>query len=426
MPARGDVSVSAATRVDGIAAAAALLRDSRGRLRGELADNDRRSGLLTGGSFLVAVAAWILLAPPASVPIAVLAGCVAAYVVAGCVEFEIGPGCALPTMPVQVVMLFLLPPQLVPVAVGLGLVGAARLGRVRDPQRRERPMVLAGSGWQAVGPAAVFALAHVHGPELSYWPVYVLALLAQFTSDSASSWVRNCYGLRVPTGQLASALRFTFVCDLFLAPIGFAATRAVPHSPGALVFLLPPTALLAMLQSDRRKQIDQTVALGAAFTDTSDLARRDALTGVANRLSWEEVTARLQRRDQPIGVILADVDGLKAANDTLGHATGDRLLVAVAEMLQRAVPEESGGLLFRIGGDEFAILLPDATATSTDDLGSAIRAAFENEPTLDGVIAISASVGVGFATGGAVFGPAVATADRGVHLEKDRRGVRRR
>jgi len=403
-----------------------LLRDSRGRVRGELADNDRRSGLLTGGSFLVAAVGWILLAPPRSVPIAMLAGCVAAYVVAGCVEFEIGPGCALPTMPVQVVMLFLLPPQLVPVAVGFGLAGAARLGRVRDPQRCERALVLAGSGWQAVGPAAVFALAHVRGPALSDWPVYVLALFAQFAFDSASSWVRNCYGLRIPIAQLASALRLTFACDLMLAPIGFAATRAVPDSLGALLFLLPPTALLAMLQSDRRKHIDQTIALGAAFTDTSDLARRDALTGVANRLAWEEVTARLERLDDPIGVILADVDGLKAANDTLGHSFGDRLLLAVTAVLQGALPEDSGALLFRIGGDEFAILLPDASEAATVELGATLQAAFGCAESLDGLVPVSASVGVGFATGGAVFGPAEAAADRGVHLEKDRRGVRRR
>jgi diguanylate cyclase (GGDEF)-like protein len=254
----------------------------------------------------------------------------------------------------------------------------------------------------------------------------VFALLAQFAFDSASSWVRNCYGLRVPVPQLASALGFTFVCDLFLAPIGFAAARAVPHSPGALLFLLPPTALLAMLQLDRRKHIDHTIALGAAFTDTSDLARRDALTGVANRLSWEEITARLQRLDDPIGVILADVDGLKAANDTHGHATGDRLLLAVTDMLQQAVPYESGGVLFRVGGDEFAILLPAATEAETNAVGSALRAAFANAPSLDGVVPVSASVGAGFATDGTEFGPAVATADRGVHLEKDRRGVRRR
>ncbi len=94
-------------------------------------------------------------------------------------------------------------------------------------------------------------------------------------------------------------------CDLSLAPIGIAAAIAAPNSPGALLLVLPPIALLATLQSDRRKQIDQTVALGAAYVDTNDLARRDALTGVSNRLAWEEAIARCELADTPAGVILA-------------------------------------------------------------------------------------------------------------------------
>ena len=408
-----------------MAAEAALIGVSRRRLRKQVEVNDRRSGLFTGGSFIVTVAGWILLVPPRSVPIAMLAASVAVFVAVGCVEFEIGPGSALATTPVQVVMLFVLPPQLVPVAVVAGLAGAALVGWMRDRERRERPIVLVGSGWQAVGPAAVFALAHVHGPALSDWPVYVVAIVAQFTFDAASSWVRNCYGLGVRTGQLAQAMRFTFVCDLCLAPVGLAAVLAVPNSAGALVFLLPPTALLAMLQADRRRQLDTTIALGAAFTDTSDLARRDALAGVANRLAWEEVTAHYELSDAPVGVILADVDGLKTANDNHGHALGDRLLVAVTRIILSAVPAESGAIVFRIGGDEFAVLLPSATPAATETVAQTIQTAFRDAPALDQLIPVSASVGLGFAPNGATFGQAVATADRGVNHEKDRNGLRR-
>ena len=300
---------------DAIAADAALVAAARRRVRRMLVA-DRGSGLLAGGSFLVAAAAWILLAPAGPVPIGTFVACVAAYVVAGCVEFEIGPGCALPTTPVQFVMLFLLPAQLVPVAVVLGLIGSARVARIWDPTRQERPIVLAASGWQVVGPAAVFAVAHVHQPAVSDWPVYVLALVAQFSLDGVISWVRNCYGLGVPTKKLAMALRFTFACDLCLAPVGITAALALPNSPGAMVVLLPPIALLAVLQSDRRKQIDKTVALGAAFADTSDLARRDVLTGVSNRLAFEEAAELFKRSESAVGVVLADVDGLKTANDT--------------------------------------------------------------------------------------------------------------
>jgi diguanylate cyclase (GGDEF)-like protein len=286
-------------------------------------------------------------------------------------------------------------------------------------------MVVAGSAWQVVGPAAVIAFAHVNHPALSDWPVYLLALIAQFSLDAATSWVRNCYGLGVQTRQLATALQFTFLCDLSLAPLGFAAALALPKSPGALLLLLPPMGLLAMLQWDRRQQIDKTIALGAAFSDTSDLARRDVLTGVSNRLAWEEATARSEGLDSPVGVVLADVDGLKAANDTYGHEMGDRLLVRVAEILASSVPVPSGAAAFRIGGDEFAILVPFASLASTLAIATSLRSSFQTEPILDGKVAVSASVGVGFASSGRTLGKAIATADRGVNNDKTSRGVRR-
>jgi diguanylate cyclase (GGDEF)-like protein len=408
-----------------ITAEVAVVREARRRMRDEVRGNDRWSGLITGGSFLLTIVVWNVLAPPRSWPTGTFAACVAVYVVAACVEFEIGPGSALPTTPVQVVMLFLLPPQLVPVAVLCGLGGASVVGRLRDPERRERPMVLAGSGWQVIGPAAVFAIAHVRRPAPADIGVYALALVAQFTLDAASSWVRNCYGLRVGTRELVDALKFAFGCDLLLAPVGFAAALALPRSPGGLVLLLPLTALLAMLQSDRRKQIDKTIALGAAFADTRDLARRDPLTGLANRLAWEEALARFQELDSPIGVVLADVDGLKAANDRHGHDIGDRLLVAVADIVAAAGAQSPGAVIARIGGDEFAMLLPLASSAATFAVSSTLLAAFRNPSILEGVVPVSASIGAGYAESGRTLGPAIGVADRRVNVNKESRGLRR-
>lgn len=184
--------------------------------------------------------------------------------------------------------------------------------------------------------------------------------------------------------------------------------------------------MLAKLQSDRRKHIDHTLALSVAYTDTRALARRDVLTDLANRLTWEEATARCEESDSSFGVLFADVDGLKAANDDYGHEMGDRLLIAVAEVLAREAAALPGVVIARIGGDEFALLVPDASLVSTDVLASSLRARFRGAPTLDGVVPISASVGLGFAPDGRALAAAVAAADRGANLEKVRRGVRRR
>ena len=288
-------------------------------------------------------------------------------------------------------------------------------------------LLVAASGWQAVGPAAVFAIAGVTTPMWPDVPVYVLAFGSQFALDAGVSWVRNCYGLGVPTSQVANALKFTFLCDLALAPIGLAAVLAAPDAPSALLLVLPPTLLLAMLQTDRRKHVDHVVALGVAYRRTSDLARRDALTGLSNRLAWEEAIEQFADTSAPIAVVLADVDGLKVANDTHGHEMGDRLLIAVGELLAAGSPATARGTdAFRIGGDEFAILLPRVAAASMGNVVMALQASLRSAPPLDGAVPISASFGCGYAATGAGLGAAIAQADRGVNAEKTARGARRR
>ncbi len=85
----------------------------------------------------------------------------------------------------------------------------------------------------------------------------------------------------------------------------------------------------------------------AAFTD--------ALTGLANRAHF---TGRLETAGPDAHVVLLDLDGFKAVNDTLGHAAGDRVLVEVAQRLRSVVRDED--LVARLGGDEFVVLLSAA------------------------------------------------------------------
>ncbi len=90
-------------------------------------------------------------------------------------------------------------------------------------------------------------------------------------------------------------------------------------------------------------------------------ASLDPLTGVFNRRYLEEVLARelprTRRRQQPLSVLLLDLDGFKRYNDTHGHLAGDRLLVEVATSLASATRE--GDVIARYGGDEFVIVLPN-------------------------------------------------------------------
>jgi diguanylate cyclase (GGDEF)-like protein len=405
---------------------AAAIREARDRARAEIAVPDRMSGLFTGGSFVLALAIWLLLAPPPNIPFALLAACVAAHVAAASIEFEIGPGSALPTTPVLFVSLFLLPHQLVPVVPLAGLILAAYLARIRDPDRRDRLPVLAGSAWHAMGPALVFAAAGVSAPALGGLGVYALALAAQFACDAAASWVRNVYGLGLPARKLVEALRFTFLVDLMLAPVGVAAALAAPGSAAALLFLAGPLLLLAMLEHDRERRIDSAVVLSEAFTQSADRARRDALTGLRNRLAWEEAVAKSAESSAPVGVVLADVDGLKATNDALGHEAGDRLLVAIAAAISKATPSDSGALAARLGGDEFGILLPGALAGRAGKISDALRRSLDSAQGSLGVPSVSASIGFGVAKSGAWLSFALTEADRGLYEDKARRSKSRR
>ena len=86
-------------------------------------------------------------------------------------------------------------------------------------------------------------------------------------------------------------------------------------------------------------------------------ARTDGLTGLGNRIAFEQTMGDLETSlDVEAGLFLIDVNGLKTLNDSRGHEAGDALLRAVAQRLRLCV-QESSGSLYRIGGDEFVILL---------------------------------------------------------------------
>jgi diguanylate cyclase (GGDEF)-like protein len=129
----------------------------------------------------------------------------------------------------------------------------------------------------------------------------------------------------------------------------------------------------AVRQIDRRVTtvLEQMCAMAALnlrnavlLRHVQDLAERDALTGAANRrtfqLHLERVLDDRETRDRSTvtAVLFIDLDDFKVVNDTLGHAAGDALLQAVTERLAGSVRE--GDLVARLGGDEFAILTSDA------------------------------------------------------------------
>ncbi|MER5972572.1 EAL domain-containing protein [Streptomyces sp. NPDC002055] len=127
-------------------------------------------------------------------------------------------------------------------------------------------------------------------------------------------------------------------------------------------------------------------------------ATHDALTGLPNRtLFFERLEAALGTRSGAarFGLCYLDLDGFKAVNDSLGHAVGDQLLVAVADRLQTCLTSEEQ-LIARIGGDEFVALIQDpATQEDVTALARRILGALAEPVTLDGrELPVRGSIGI--------------------------------
>ncbi|MCH8134111.1 MAG: EAL domain-containing protein, partial [Myxococcales bacterium] len=127
------------------------------------------------------------------------------------------------------------------------------------------------------------------------------------------------------------------------------------------------------------------------------LAYHDSLTGLGNRLLFKErldtAISHARRTGRLVAVCLLDLDGFKRVNDTLGHESGDRLLISLSERLQRIV---RSGTFARLGGDEFTLLLTDVSRI--DDLARISQRILETvaEPFHLGSqeVIVTASIGV--------------------------------
>lgn len=122
------------------------------------------------------------------------------------------------------------------------------------------------------------------------------------------------------------------------------------------------------------------------------LSLHDVLTGLYNRAYFEEEMRRLESgRYNPVGIILCDVDGLKMVNDTLGHESGDCLLIETANVIKKAMRQ--GDMVARIGGDEFAILLPHSDVNDVESICDRIRESIEKFNMENSGLTISLSMG---------------------------------
>jgi diguanylate cyclase (GGDEF)-like protein/PAS domain S-box-containing protein len=158
-----------------------------------------------------------------------------------------------------------------------------------------------------------------------------------------------------------------------------------------------------------RKQAEEELRL---------LSIHDSLTGLYNRNFFMEEMARLERgRDFPVSIVMADLDGLKHVNDREGHAAGDSLLNHAAEVLTLAF--RAGDVVARIGGDEFAVLLPGTDAVVAKQLLQRMQQIIQEYQTDHPEIQLSLSLGVGTSADPAPLADTLKIADANMYREKE-------
>lgn len=171
-------------------------------------------------------------------------------------------------------------------------------------------------------------------------------------------------------------------------------------------------ARLAQTLDQRDAQLRQVAALQHELREQ---ALRDPLTGLHNRRALQARFA--QGVTAPFVLALVDVDHFKRINDSAGHAVGDRVLQALAQRLQAGLRRDDE--VYRVGGEEFLVLLPGAGLAAALQRLEALRQQVAGEALVDPVGRVTISIGVAAATAaGATLDPLYAAADAALYRAK--------
>ena len=338
-----------------------LLVESKAQLGVGLFDRERT--VEVGASLLfIAAAAAVAVAWDTSrtldLPLAV--GLMAAYALAARVEFRIASGWTDPSQLVFVPMLFLLPTDMVPFAVA----GALLLARIPDYRsgdvHADRALMRTGDAWYSIWPAIVLLAFDATSPDWADWPVYLLALAAQFTLDGVTTTLRVTYGLGISPRTVVQELRQIDLIDALLSPVGLLVAFAASSEPWTSVLVLPLLGVFQIFAREREARIDSAHALSSAYRGTAHLLEEvlsttDEYTGrhsrsvvvLAHQVGEAIGLDETDLRDLEFGALLHDVGKIAVPNEILnkpGRLTDAEMAVVRTHTL------EGEGMLKRIGG----------------------------------------------------------------------------
>lgn len=262
------------------------------------------------------------------------------------------------------------------------------------------------------------------------------------SEQSYLSWYRYQWGLVIAGaalwGVIAATVPFferkpdiaVLVSLIATIAIGTAASQVFPMHPiqsrFCILSLLLPTILVCALPSvdlfsvsvtlsiytaylmvnlqkfseEYEKQIELEIELISSRAELAKMSMMDGLTGLQNRLSYDQVWPHTwhgaSRKEDALALLMFDLDHFKAINDEYGHLVGDACLRHFAQILQKFAKRESD-FVARIGGEEFVVILPSTTAQAAQIMAEQLRLTLEATPCdLESLqINMTVSVGVG-------------------------------
>jgi diguanylate cyclase (GGDEF)-like protein len=187
--------------------------------------------------------------------------------------------------------------------------------------------------------------------------------------------------------QVLAASGLLSGCLATLAVVLAPAFGPAPEAP-PVVHLVTYLALLASLGLGVHY-------LASAERDSRDEAVTDPMTGLLNRLSLSDRFSEAVRAGGSVGLVMCDVDHFKQVNDAYGHERGDQVLIELAIRLRGILREAD--LAYRVGGEEFVLLLPGRDAGAAERVAERIRRAVAATPLAG--LSVTVSVGVATAVG---------------------------
>ena len=186
---------------------------------------------------------------------------------------------------------------------------------------------------------------------------------------------------------------------LLLGMLCLGSSDASRYSPEMATDFLQRLALMAGVSLENAVNIEYL----------RQLSLKDTLTSASNRRYFfqrlQEEISRAQRQSHSVGCLYMDLDHFKRINDHYGHAAGDMVLIHVSNIIQRTV--RNSDVLSRLGGEEFAVILPDISKFRMGEIAERIRLTIERQPcdlTTETSIEVTVSIGLAFFDLGEVVG----------------------